>query len=95
MDTFIKYDNLAGFWIGNEIINSATGSPAAVYIKAAIADMKAYRNSKNYRAAPIGYSAADIAELRPMLQNYLACGDSSSAVEFFGLNSYGNFLLLD
>jgi len=34
MDTFSKYDNVAGFYIGNEIINSA-GAPtlAAPYIK--------------------------------------------------------------
>jgi hypothetical protein len=34
---------------------------------------------------PIGYSATDIAELRPVVQNYLACGYS---IYFFGLNSY-------
>lgn len=89
MDTFIKYDNIAGFWIGNEVINTAAGSPAAPYIKAAVHDMKAYRDSKGYREVPIGYSAADIAELRPMLQDYLACGDDANArIDFFGLNSY-------
>jgi hypothetical protein len=89
MDTFIQYDNIAGFWIGNEIINTAAGSSAAPYIKAAVADMKAYRNSKNYRAVPIGYSAADIAGLRPWLQDYLVCGsDPNAAIDFFGLNSY-------
>ncbi|KAA8574827.1 hypothetical protein EYC84_004072 [Monilinia fructicola] len=46
-------------------------------------------NSKGYREIPIGYSAADIAELRPMLQNYLACGaNTSEAIDFFGLNAY-------
>lgn len=88
MDAFQSYDNTAGFWIGNEVINSAAGSGAAPYVKAAVRDMKAYRNSKGYRSIPIGYSAADIAELRPMLQDYLACGDSADTIEFFGLNSY-------
>ena len=89
MDTFIKYDNLAGFWIGNEVINTASGSIAAPYIKAATADMKSYMAAKNYRTAPIGYSAADIAELRPELQNYLACGsDYSQSIDFYGLNAY-------
>jgi hypothetical protein len=51
--------------------------------------MKAYMAAKNYRTIPIGYSAADIAELRPALQNYLACGsDSSQTIDFYGLNSY-------
>lgn len=51
--------------------------------------MKAYRDSKKYRNIPIGYSAADIAQLRPMLQNYLACGSNSSeALDFYSLNAY-------
>ena len=62
---------------------------AAVYIKAAARDLKAYRDSKGYRKIPVGYSAADIAELRPMLQNYLVCGNNASeAIDFFGLNAY-------
>lgn len=51
--------------------------------------MKAYRDSKGYRKIPVGYSAADIKELRPMLQDYLTCGgNSSEIIDFFGLNSY-------
>ncbi|KAF8851005.1 glycoside hydrolase family 72 protein [Acephala macrosclerotiorum] len=89
MDIFQGYDNLGGFWIGNEVINTASGSPSAPYIKAATADMKSYMAAKDYRAIPIGYSAADIAELRPMLQNYLACGGNyAQSIDFFGLNSY-------
>jgi len=89
MDVFQGYTNLGGFWIGNEVINTQAGSPSAPYIKAAVADMKAYMVAKKYRTIPIGYSAADIAELRPMLQNYLACGKSAEqAIDFFGLNSY-------
>lgn len=89
MDTFAKYDNVAGFFVGNEVITVATQGAAAAYIKAAARDMKAYRNSKGYRQIPVGYSAADIAELRPMLQNYLACGgNASESIDFFSLNSY-------
>ncbi|TVY93997.1 1,3-beta-glucanosyltransferase [Lachnellula willkommii] len=89
MDGFQQYDNLGGFWIGNEVINTAAGSPAAPYVKAAVADMKSYMSTKKYRQIPIGYSAADIAALRPMLQNYLACGgDLKQSIDFFGLNSY-------
>lgn len=89
MDGFQQYDNVGGFWIGNEVINTAAGSPAAPYVKAAVADMKSYMSTKKYRQIPIGYSAADIAALRPMLQNYLACGgDPKQSIDFFGLNSY-------
>ena len=52
-------------------------------------DIKAYRDSKNYRKIPIGYSAADVPGLRPMLQNYVACGDDdASRAEFYSLNVY-------
>lgn len=89
MDAFASYDNTLGFFVGNEVIAMANQSNAAPYIKAAIRDMKAHRTAKNYREIPIGYSAADIAELRPMLQDYLACGgNSSESTDFFGLNAY-------
>ena len=89
MDAFIEYDNVLGFFVGNEIIAKADQSQAAPFIKSAVRDMKAHRNKKGYRKVPIGYSAADIAELRPMLQDYLTCGGrESDNVDFFGLNSY-------
>ena len=37
--------------------SAANGSAAAPYVKAALRDVKAYRDSKNYRKIPIGYSA--------------------------------------
>jgi hypothetical protein len=65
------------------------GSVAAPYVKAAARDVKAYRASKKYRDIPVGYSAADISTLRPMLQNYLACGtNSSETIDFYSLNAY-------
>lgn len=66
-----------------------TDSSAAPYVKAATANIKEYRDRQGYRKIPVGYSAADIASLRPMLQNYLVCGgNSSESVDFFGLNAY-------
>ena len=84
MDAFHAYDNLAGFFVGNELITTAADSIAAPYVKAAARDMKAYRDGRGYRKIPIGYSAADIAILRPNLQNYMACGDDpAEALDFF------------
>lgn len=89
MDAFHGYDNLLGLFIGNEIIAEADQSLTAPFIKAAARDMKAYRDAKGYRSIPVGYSATDIAELRPMLQDYLTCGGNSSEnIDFYGLNSY-------
>lgn len=89
MDVFHNYDNVAGFFVGNEVLTTGANSIAAPYVKAAARDMKAYRDSKGYRKIPVGYSAADIASLRPNLQDYMACGDNSSnALDFFSLNAY-------
>ncbi|KAF2652384.1 glycoside hydrolase family 72 protein [Lophiostoma macrostomum CBS 122681] len=89
MDAFANYDNVAGFFVGNEVVTTENGTVAAPFVKAAGRDLKAYRDSKGYRKIPIGYSAADIAYNRPMLQNYFACGDNASeALDFFGLNTY-------
>jgi hypothetical protein len=89
MDAFSSFDNTLGFFVGNEVIARANQSQAAPFIKAAARDMKAYRDSKGYRKFPVGYSAADIAELRPMLQDYLTCGgNTSEIIDMFALNSY-------
>ncbi|KAH7130367.1 Glucanosyltransferase-domain-containing protein [Dendryphion nanum] len=89
MDKFHQYDNLGGFFVGNEVITQKNGTLAAPFVKAAARDLKAYRDSKNYRKIPVGYSAADISNNRPMLQNYFACGSNfSESLDFFALNTY-------
>lgn len=89
MDAFASFDNTLGFFVGNEVIALTNQSLAAPYIKAAARDMKAYRAKKGYRNIPVGYSAADISDLRPMLQNYLACGtNADESIDMFGLNAY-------
>lgn len=88
-DEFQQFDNTAGVFVGNEVLNTAEGSIAAPYVLAAARDIKAYRDQKNYRDIPVGYSAADIASLRPMLQNYLACSrNDSERLDFYSLNAY-------
>lgn len=64
------------------------GAAAAPYIKAAVRDMKAYRDAMGYRAIPIGYAGADVAAISPMLQYYLACGDPDDQIDFFALSSF-------
>ncbi|KAI1815689.1 Glucanosyltransferase-domain-containing protein [Poronia punctata] len=89
MDAFHDYDNLLGLFVGNEIIALNNQSNVAPFIKSASRDLKAYRDSKGYRKIPVGYSATDIAELRPWLQDYLTCGGNASEnIDFYGINSY-------
>lgn len=89
MDAFHSYDNTIGFFVGNEVEDDVGQSLASPYIKVAARDMKAYRQSKGYRNIPIGYSAADIPSLRPVLQDYLVCGgNAADSIDFFGLNAY-------
>lgn len=89
LDEFQQYDNTAGVFVGNEVLTTVEGSHAAPYVLAAARDIKAYRDQKNYRNIPVGYSAADVADLRPMLQNYLACSNNASErLDFYALNAY-------
>jgi hypothetical protein len=88
MDAFQKYDNLLGFFAATEVINDANTTESAAYVKAAIADMKAYRDLMQYRSIPIGYSMADVASLRVLQQDYFNCGDESSSADFVGTNMY-------
>lgn len=46
MDAFHNYDNLGGFFVGNEVLTSPNTDVAAPYVKAAAADMKAYRDGQ-------------------------------------------------
>jgi len=49
---------------------TGNGSAAAPYIKAALRDVKAYRDSKNYRKIPIGYSAGEWVQLARVKQAF-------------------------
>ncbi|PLB53226.1 hypothetical protein P170DRAFT_125780 [Aspergillus steynii IBT 23096] len=89
LDEFQQYNNTAGVFIGNEVITAPDNSAAAPFVLAAARDIKSYRNENHYRQIPVGYAAADIAELRPMLQNYMACRpDAADRLDFFSLNAY-------
>ncbi|EFW20630.1 1,3-beta-glucanosyltransferase gel3 [Coccidioides posadasii str. Silveira] len=89
LDEFQQFEDTAAVFVGNELLNAKNGSHAAPYVLAAARDIKAYRDPKRYRNIPVRYSAADIAALRPMLQNYLVCrSNASETLVFFALNAY-------
>lgn len=88
VDAFAKYENTAGFFIGNENVNAYNVSSAAPFVKAAARDMRAYIKSKGYRAIPVGYAGADVADLQIQLAEYLACGAATDGIDFYGINIY-------
>lgn len=89
VDEFAKYDNVLGFFAGNEVINMVNNTATATYVKAVVRDMKKYLKARNYRQIPVGYSAADIASNRQLTAEYFNCGDDADArIDMFGVNDY-------
>lgn len=88
IDDLQQYDNVLGFFAGNEVTNNDTNTEASAYVKAAVRDMKAYISDKGYRAIPVGYSTNDDSDTRVNLLEYFNCGDDDEAVDFYGINMY-------
>lgn len=89
VDAFKGYPNLLGFFAGNEVVNDIrSASVVPPYIRAVQRDLKQYIAKNADRVIPVGYSAADEDNRRPMWA-YLSCGDDAeSRADFYGLNSY-------
>nr|ODN88560.1 1,3-beta-glucanosyltransferase [Cryptococcus depauperatus CBS 7841]ODN92877.1 1,3-beta-glucanosyltransferase [Cryptococcus depauperatus CBS 7855] len=88
INAFKGYDNILGFNVGNEVINLATNTNAAPYVKAAARDIKAYLKSIG-SSALVGYAAVDgEADFRNSLAKYMTCGGDDVAVDIYGLNNY-------
>lgn len=89
IDAFAGYDNVLGFFAGNEDINSENTTETATYVKATVRDMKKYLKARDYRQIPVGYSAADIEANRVLAAQYFNCGDDADArIDMFGVNDY-------
>jgi 1,3-beta-glucanosyltransferase GAS1 len=88
VDAFAKYNNVIGFFAGNEVSNNLTNTNASAFVKAAVRDMKAYIKAKNYRPMGIGYATNDDSSIRVNMANYFNCGPSDSSIDFWGYNVY-------
>lgn len=88
IDKFQGYSNTLAFFSGNEVINDPETSAAAPYVKAVTRDMRQYIRNRSYRTIPVGYSAADVAENRLEMAEYMNCGTDDERSDFFAFNDY-------
>ncbi|KAK8215404.1 1,3-beta-glucanosyltransferase [Zalaria obscura] len=88
VDAFANYTNTLLFFSGNEVINDDNTTNCAPYVKAVTRDLKQYRDSRGYRAIPIGYSAADVDSNRYEMATYMNCGTDDQRSDFFAFNDY-------
>ncbi|KUI62796.1 1,3-beta-glucanosyltransferase gel4 [Cytospora mali] len=88
VDALAKYDNVIGFFAGNEVTNNANNTDASAFVKAAVRDIKAYINSTQDRWIGVGYAANDDSTIRNNMAEYFNCGDQENAIDFWGYNIY-------
>lgn len=94
IDAMHNLTNLLGFIIGDNVIQGISQDDTGPFVKAAVRDMKAYINQKDYRMIPIGYVndllVGNGAVIDPVSKNtweYLNCGNANETIDFFGDNA--------
>jgi len=88
VDMFSPYDNVLGYFAGNEVTNNDTNTNASPFVKAAVRDVKAYMKAKNYRQVLVGYASNDDSTTRDSIAEYFACAPADASVDFYGINIY-------
>ncbi|XXG95605.1 hypothetical protein Hte_001873 [Hypoxylon texense] len=91
IDALAKYNNVIGFFAGNEVVSKQNETAAAAFVKAAVRDTKGYIKQMNYRSSMgVGYATADVPS-RDELAHYFACtpgDDAATSIDFWGYNVY-------
>lgn len=92
VDALAKYNNVIGFFAGNEVIQPVNQTIAAAFVKAAVRDTKGYIKSRGYRTGlGVGYATADV-PVRDQLAAFFACDPTgegnATMIDFWGYNVY-------
>jgi len=87
VDNLSQYNNVLGFFAGNEVSDSTNTTAASAFVKAAVRDTKAYISSKGYRPMGVGYATYD-GDIRDQLAQYFNCGPTAESIDFWGYNVY-------
>jgi len=88
IDSLRSYDNIAAFVIGNEVVTGPSNTNAAPFVKAAARDVKSYLASVSSSILTMYASTDGDDDWRQPLANYLACNNSATSVDIYGLNNY-------
>ncbi|KAI1869709.1 uncharacterized protein JN550_005690 [Neoarthrinium moseri] len=90
IDSLAKYNNVIGFFAGNEVVSASNQTAAAAFVKAAVRDTKGYIQRHYRKSLGVGYATADVPS-RDELAAYFACepeANSPSGIDFWGYNVY-------
>ncbi|KAF4983448.1 hypothetical protein FZEAL_1177 [Fusarium zealandicum] len=88
IDELAQYDNVVGFFAGNEVSNNKSNTEASAYVKAAVRDSKRHIKAKHSRWLGVGYAANDDADIREEIADYFNCGDDDERIDYWGYNIY-------
>ncbi|OMH78504.1 1,3-beta-glucanosyltransferase GAS5 [Zancudomyces culisetae] len=88
IQAFAHYNNVAGFIIGNEVVNSPDTIRSAKAVKQGLRSVKSYMKAQNINI-PVGYADVDHDEIAQYMTDYFNCSDDpNERLDFYGLNTY-------
>lgn len=88
VDELAQYDNVVGFFAGNEVSNNKSNTEASAYVKAAVRDTKKHIKEKFSRWLGVGYAANDDVDIREAIADYFNCGEDEERIDYWGYNIY-------